>query len=165
MFTLEQAWIVIFQGLKFGVTIELMHNHAPFVIGVHCMAHRTNLIVRTLKGLNLVKKIEYVISSMYNYFIHNPKCHLEVIKLVKLLDCNGNKLLKNIKIQWILMFSRLKRVLNEYENSCCEDGSRCFNHQHCKSEPWVVIHDVETVLGLTYIFPLLEIMQGVSNFP
>jgi hypothetical protein len=52
---------------------------------------------------------------MYNYFIHNPKCHLEVIKLAKLLDCKSNKLLKNIKTWWILMLSPSKRVLNEYK--------------------------------------------------
>jgi hypothetical protein len=50
---------------------------------------------------------------MYNYFIHNLECHLEVIKLAKLLDYKGNRLLKNIKIQWILMLSPSKRVLIE----------------------------------------------------
>jgi hypothetical protein len=88
-----------------------MHNHAPFVIGVHCMAHFINLVVQILRSL--VKKIESLISSIYNYFIHSPKCHLEVIKLAKLLDCKGNKFLKNIKTQWILMLSPSKRVLNE----------------------------------------------------
>jgi len=79
------------------------------------MAHHTNIVVQTLRGLSLVKKIESLISSMYNYSIHNPKCHLEVIKLAKLLDCKGNKLLKIIKTQWILMFSLSKKVLNAYK--------------------------------------------------
>jgi hypothetical protein len=92
-----------------------MHNHAPFVTGVHCMAHHINLVVQTLRGLSLVKKIESLISYMYNYFIHNPKCHLEVIKLAKLLDYKHNKILKNIKTQWILLLSPSKRVLNEYK--------------------------------------------------
>jgi hypothetical protein len=76
-----------------------MCNHVPFVTGVHCMAHRINLVIQTLRGLSLVKKIESLTFSMYNYFIHNPKCHLEVIKLAKLLDCKRNKLLKTIKTQ------------------------------------------------------------------
>jgi hypothetical protein len=52
---------------------------------------------------------------MYNYFIHNPKHHLEVNKLVESLKYKGNKLLKNINSQWILMLSPSKRVLNEYK--------------------------------------------------
>jgi len=53
--------------------------------------------------------------SMYNYFVHNPKHHLKVSKLVKSLKYKGNKLLKNIKTQWISMLSPSKSVLNEYK--------------------------------------------------
>ncbi len=31
-----------FQGLKFGVIVQIQHRYSPFVTGVHCMAHWTN---------------------------------------------------------------------------------------------------------------------------
>jgi hypothetical protein len=33
---------------------------------------------------------------MYKYFDHNPKHYLEIYKLAELLQCKGNKILKNI---------------------------------------------------------------------
>jgi hypothetical protein len=38
----------VFQGTKSGVTKQIKENYAPHSIGVHCMAHRTNLVVQTL---------------------------------------------------------------------------------------------------------------------
>jgi hypothetical protein len=70
-----------------------MQNHVPFMSGVHCMAHHTNLVVQTLSSLSLVGKIESLLTSMHNYFAHIPKHHLEASKF----ECKGNKNLKNIK--------------------------------------------------------------------
>jgi hypothetical protein len=37
--------VIISQGLKIGVIMQLIEKHAPFVIGIHCMAHRCNLVM------------------------------------------------------------------------------------------------------------------------
>lgn len=74
--------ITIFQGLKSSVTIQLMQDNAQFVTSVQYIAHCTNLVIQTLNGLNLVKKLNWVVFSMYNYFVHNPEHHLEVSKLI-----------------------------------------------------------------------------------
>jgi hypothetical protein len=87
-----------------------MMKYAPFLSGVHCMAHHTNLVVQALSSLSLVSKIERLFTYMHNYFTHNPKRHLETSKLVELLECKGNKILENIKTHWILLLSPLKRV-------------------------------------------------------
>lgn len=47
-----------FQGLKFGVIIQIQRQYSPFVTGVHCMAHWTNLVVQTFSNLPLVFHIE-----------------------------------------------------------------------------------------------------------
>jgi len=31
--------VTIFQGLKIGVTVQLVNDHCPFVVGIHYMAH------------------------------------------------------------------------------------------------------------------------------
>ncbi len=65
--------VTICHGVKSGVIIQLMQKHATYVSGVHYMAHHTNLVVRTLNGLNLVFKIESLFTSMNNYFIHKSQ--------------------------------------------------------------------------------------------
>jgi hypothetical protein len=37
--------VTIFQGLKIGVTVHLMNKHSLFIVGIHYMAHRCNLVV------------------------------------------------------------------------------------------------------------------------
>jgi hypothetical protein len=89
--------VIIFQGLKNGVTTKMMQNHVPFMSGVHYMAHCTNLAIQTLSNLSLVGKIKNFFTSMHIYFAHNPKHPLEASKLAELLECKGNKIVKNIK--------------------------------------------------------------------
>jgi hypothetical protein len=38
----------VFQNTKSGVTKQIKENYALHSIGVHCMAHYTNLVVQTL---------------------------------------------------------------------------------------------------------------------
>jgi hypothetical protein len=75
--------VVVFQGLKTGVTFQLVCKHCPFVVGIYYMAHRCNLLVQTLSSLTLVTKIEGLLSYMYTYYIHFLKRHLERTKLAK----------------------------------------------------------------------------------
>ncbi len=102
-----------FQGVKFGVLIELMQKHIPFVSDVNNMAHHTNLVIQTINSLRLVSKIKLLLVGIYNYFTHNLNWVFEASKLVELLECKNNKKFKNIKIHWILMLLLLKWVLNE----------------------------------------------------
>jgi hypothetical protein len=44
----------VFQGSRIGVTIQMKETTAPFLMGVHCFAHRTNLDVLVFSKLNLV---------------------------------------------------------------------------------------------------------------
>jgi hypothetical protein len=37
--------IIVSQGVKNGVIAQIMQKHAPFVSGVHCMAHHTNIFI------------------------------------------------------------------------------------------------------------------------
>jgi len=70
----------------------------PFLIGVHCTTHKTNLTIVILSKLPLVSCIEFMIQSLYSFFAHNPKKFLEFIKLVETLETKELKLLRNVKI-------------------------------------------------------------------
>jgi len=57
------------------------------------MAHHTNLAMQTLSGLPLVICFENLLPTLHFYFAHSLKRHLEFIKLVKLMQIKGNKIL------------------------------------------------------------------------
>ncbi len=104
----------IFQGLKLGLTIQIQRQYAPFVVNVHCMAHWTNLVVKTLSNLLLVSHIENLLHCLYGYFNHSPKRHFKFTKLTKIMETKSKKIMQNIKTKWISMINPIKRILSEY---------------------------------------------------
>jgi len=64
----------------------------------------------------LVTKIESLFFSTYNYFAHSLKWHVELTKLVELLECKGNKIFNNIKTHWISILSPSNKNLVEYHS-------------------------------------------------
>jgi hypothetical protein len=81
------------QGTKSGVTMQIKDNYAPHSIGVHCMAHCTNLVVYMLSKLPLVIRFSNLLQTLHSYFAHSPKRHLEFIKLANFMQTKGNKIL------------------------------------------------------------------------
>ncbi len=57
------------------MTKQIKNSWAPFSIGVHCVAHHTNLAMQCLIDLTLIAKIEGFVLNVYGYFNHSPKRH------------------------------------------------------------------------------------------
>ncbi len=64
-FDMASKWIClgcdndyVFQGIWFGVITQTKEQTTPFLIGVHYVAHRTNLVILVLSKLSLVMHIE-----------------------------------------------------------------------------------------------------------
>ena len=74
----------------------------------------TNLAVEALNDLLIVARIEEMLGSLYAFFVHSPKRHLEFVKLAKVMQSEGLKILKNIQTRWINMLSPAVRVINKY---------------------------------------------------
>ncbi len=70
-----------FQGSKTSVIVQLKGNHTPFVLNVHCVTHRTSLVMQMLFQLTLVAKIELLLQFVYNYHSQSPKRSLEKSRL------------------------------------------------------------------------------------
>jgi len=140
-----------------------MQKHAPYFSGVHCMAHCTNLVVATLSSLKLVSKVESLLVGMYNYFIHNPKQHLDFYKLAKILESKGNKLLKNIKTRWISMLSPCKNFFVEYKLLVVKMVEDNDHIENAKSN-YKLLSNVEMFLKLAWVLLYLETMQGLFKF-
>ena len=69
--------VFVFQDAKSNVIVQLINNHAPFMVGVHCMAYQTNLVVQTLSDFEVVKYVEDLLASLYSSFNFSPKLTLE----------------------------------------------------------------------------------------
>lgn len=117
---------LVFQGSRNGVTVQMQQYMAPFLFGVHCMAHCTNLAVEPLSNLPIVAKLESLCQAMYSYFCHSPKHHLEFQKLADLVETKGRSMLKNVKTRWLSLLEPLKRVMGEYKTliaKMCQDAA------------------------------------------
>ncbi len=44
--------VITFQGLKTGVIVQLMAKHNPYIVNIHCMAHRCNLAIQNFLFLD-----------------------------------------------------------------------------------------------------------------
>jgi hypothetical protein len=88
--------------------------HAIFFMEIHYMAHNTNLVVLIFFNLLMVAHLKDLLQSIYIFFYKPPKSHLKLIKLAQIMETKGNKLLRNIKFQWIGVLNLLKHVLEKY---------------------------------------------------
>jgi hypothetical protein len=104
----------VFQGHHNGCITQMRDFYAPFSLGVHCMAHRMNLVIGTLSLYPLVSNIEGLLASLHTYFSGRPKKCVELVKLAGIMETKGLKMLKCVKTRWVSMLSPCKRVLSEY---------------------------------------------------
>jgi hypothetical protein len=88
--TFFHTWLhFVFQGTRSSVIWQISDVWTPHSIGVHYMAHRTNLEVQIFLLLQMVIKLEGLFYTLYNYFSNNLKRHLEFTKLAKLMETKG----------------------------------------------------------------------------
>ncbi len=98
----------------------------------------------------------------YNYFAHIPKHHIDLNSLIDLLEFKGNKLLKNIKTQWILVL-RCKGIFFKYKLLVVKMVENNGHIENAKAN-YELLCDIEMLLGLTCILPCLKTIQGLSKF-
>jgi len=103
-----------FQGVRTGVTVQIVTKFAPFCIGVHCMAHRCNLAAKSLSVLPIFATIEQVIQKIHSYFSKSPKRLSEYQKLAEDLELKGLKPLLQVTTRWVSLLEPLRRLLAEY---------------------------------------------------
>jgi hypothetical protein len=48
----------VFQSVRVGVTTKMKENVILFLMGVHCFAYWSNLVVLVLSKLNLIAQLE-----------------------------------------------------------------------------------------------------------
>ena len=63
----------ILQGQRNGICVKLKLLASPFMINIHCMAHRMNLAFKKVSKFPLVSKVEELVHETHAYFCHSPK--------------------------------------------------------------------------------------------
>jgi len=61
-----------------------------------------------------VKCIANLLETLHAYFAHSAKKHVKFTKIVDIMETKGNKILHNVKTQWISMLNPAKIMMAEY---------------------------------------------------
>ncbi len=88
---------------------------------------------------------------------------MKFVKLAKIMETKGNKILCNIKTRWIVMISHVKHVLFEYCTFFTKMALNAPTITFSKSN-LCLLTNIEILLGLNAITPLLETMQSLIKF-
>ncbi len=154
----------VFQGTKSGVAKQIKDNYVLHFIGVSYMAHHTNLAMQTLSRLPLVIQLENLLQTLDSYkFAHSPKRHLELTKLVKLMQTKGNNIFWNVKIRWIFMLSFAKIVMAKYKTLLMKMALDSPTNRQIKLN-YENLCDLQVLLGLVFILSLLESVHALIKF-
>jgi hypothetical protein len=89
--------VFIFQGVKSRLTKQISNGWVLHSMGVHCMVHKTNLVIQTLSHLLMVNEIKGLLSTLHYYFCKSFKRHLKFTKLAKVMEMKGVKIFLNVK--------------------------------------------------------------------
>jgi hypothetical protein len=125
------------------------------VIRIHHMAHNYNWAVQMFSNLALVAKIETFLQSIYVYFCHFPKRHMELAKLAKNLETKGWKIICNVMTKRISTFTFAKHVLQAYKPlvvKVVDDSARNAKNNY------ELFCDCDTILGLINVWPMMEVV-------
>jgi hypothetical protein len=60
--------------------MQFKDNIAPLIIGVHCFAHRTNLVVITLSNVPLMHQLKGILQSKYVLFFSQFEIFCRILK-------------------------------------------------------------------------------------
>lgn len=68
---------MVFQGVCNRVTMQLQQEICLFMVGMHCMAHHTNLAMQTFQVICYLQSLRLYYTTKYIYFSNSLKYHVE----------------------------------------------------------------------------------------
>ena len=63
----------VMQGHKHGLVTRLKYFAAPYIVGIHYMAHRMNLAFGMVNNYLLIYRVEDLIKEISRHFFQSPK--------------------------------------------------------------------------------------------
>jgi hypothetical protein len=77
--------------------------------------------------------------------------------LAEVIESKGLKFLKNIKMKWISILASSKQMVKEYKTSVVKMNDDVVSNETINNN-YELLYDVETIMGLTCVLPMLEAM-------
>ena len=105
----------IMQGQKNGLCFKLQLLDAPFMISIHCMAHKMNLAFKIVSKFPLVSKVEELVRETQAYFCRSPKRFTEFQQFAGCIT-DGKKLLKYVDTICISLNGPAQRLFSEHKS-------------------------------------------------
>ena len=68
---------LVIQEQRNGLCAILQLSASPYILSIHCIAHRMNLSFKMVSNFSLVSKVEYLVREVHAYFCRSPKRFLE----------------------------------------------------------------------------------------
>jgi hypothetical protein len=97
-----------------GVTVQIRNNFALHATGIHCLAHKINLAVKTLSQLAVFHEVEELMRVSHAYFSHSPKKYQEYKSFASTIDTKGLKVLKNVTTRWLSLLAPMKQIMSKF---------------------------------------------------
>jgi hypothetical protein len=147
----------VMQGQRNGLCVRLQLSASPYMLSIHCMAHRMNLAFKIVSKFPSVSKVEDLVREAYAYFSRSPKRFSEFKKFVDGVT-NGNKLLKDVDTRWISLNGPAQRLFSEYQSLV----GVMYEHRFSVDKAQDLLFrltDIETLLTLVGILPMLDEMN------
>jgi hypothetical protein len=132
-------------------------KYAPFMVGIHCMAHRTNLASKVLSKIKLVRKVEYLVQDVYTYFARSPKCYHEYQMIAKGIS-DGLKLLHVVGTRWMSLYKPTLHIFKEYRSIMSKMDNDAPKNLDAFSI-YDLMSNMDMVIGIPCILPMLEEMH------
>ncbi|KAH9316632.1 hypothetical protein KI387_025259, partial [Taxus chinensis] len=102
----------LMQGYRTWLCVQLQTTMAPYMLPIHCMAHRMNLAYKMVSNHENVVKLEDLIRELHAYMARRPKQFLEFQKFAIGIT-NGKKILKDVETRLISLYEPACRVREE----------------------------------------------------
>lgn len=104
---------VVLQGCHNGLIIQIKEKYAPFVMGIHCIAHRCNFAFKKLSRLGIFASNEKLLLTSHTYFKRISTKHNEFKMFAKVTKTQGLKMLRHVQTRWVSLIKPFGRLLNE----------------------------------------------------
>lgn len=159
----------VMTGEHNGLISQLRNTIAPFLIAVHCAAHRVNLAAAVVTQVALVGQVIAMLNSTFNLFSRSSKRANEYKQLVAenqlvpVVGGRGNsgpKLpLRIVPTRWMSTFHPLMRFLSIFPALICY----VYSLRTEAMEVYNTLLDPTFVLAAAALVPLLKILHDLTQ--
>ncbi|KAG2423744.1 hypothetical protein HYH02_015284 [Chlamydomonas schloesseri] len=153
----------VMRGQHSGLAVR-MAEVAPFLLSLHCFAHRTDLAVGVLDNFRSVQSADALVHGVYNYFARSTARMRVMADLAKALRRRFRKMLKDVETRWISMSKPLDRTLSEHDlllDFFWEEFQAGGDGAPTADGIYRALTDAETYMALCGLVPGLRLMQAL----